>query len=242
MKPSRIALYEFMPYGAPELLEASQPNLTRAIATASGGVIAAFGFALALATWFAAHPGVRVVELPPVIDLFPAPIILEPPHAPNTRPIPPIARPVDGPVVPVHDDQVVPNTPIAPPSDAREGTREGVQGDPPIAPGGASVAPPTNEHPLLGEFVPFDEAPVLITSVTPVYPDMAREAGVDGFVQLRVLVGRDGRVKDVHIDRSVPMLDDAAVIAVRKWVFTPAFAGGRPVAVWVAVPVHFTLH
>ncbi len=58
-----------------------------------------------------------------------------------------------------------------------------------------------------------------------------------------VLVGRDGRVLDVRIDQghSVPMLDEAAVRAARQWVFTPAFANGKPVAVWVAVPFNFSL-
>jgi protein TonB len=61
-------------------------------------------------------------------------------------------------------------------------------------------------------------------------------------VTLRVLVGLDGRVKDVSVDRGSPLLDAAAIAAARQWVFTPALSNGRPVMVWVAIPVRFSLH
>jgi protein TonB len=40
----------------------------------------------------------------------------------------------------------------------------------------------------------------------------------------------------------VPVLDDAATKAVKQWVFKPALSNNKPVAVWVAVPVRFSLH
>jgi protein TonB len=46
----------------------------------------------------------------------------------------------------------------------------------------------------------------------------------------------------VIVERSASILDDAAVEAVRRWVFTPAIANGKPVKVWVGVPVRFVLH
>jgi TonB family protein len=42
--------------------------------------------------------------------------------------------------------------------------------------------------------------------------------------------------------KGIQMLDAAAVAAVRQWVFKPALSNNKPVAVWVAVPVRFTLH
>jgi len=59
-----------------------------------------------------------------------------------------------------------------------------------------------------------------------------------------VLVGRDGRVRDAVADprHSITMLDPAALEAARQWVFKPALANGKPVAVWVAVPFSFRLH
>ena len=56
---------------------------------------------------------------------------------------------------------------------------------------------------------------------------------------LHVLVGKDGRVKNVKVFRGVKGLDDAAVLAVKKWVFKPALSNNKPVAVWVEVPIDF---
>jgi protein TonB len=96
-----------------------------------------------------------------------------------------------------------------------------------------------DDLPSEGEFVYYEDAPAPVTQVQPTYPEMAREANVQGRVVLHVLVGKDGRVKNVKVIRSVTMLDQAAVEAVRKWVFKPALSNNKPVAVWVEVPVDF---
>jgi len=88
-----------------------------------------------------------------------------------------------------------------------------------------------------------EELPEAITKVPPQYPDEAREAKAQGMVQTQALVGEDGLVQDVRILSSPsPLLNPAAANAVRKWVFKPAMAFGKPVAVWVTIPVRFTLH
>jgi len=87
-----------------------------------------------------------------------------------------------------------------------------------------------------------EELPEVITKIPPEYPDLARSAGVDGVVQLQALVGKDGKVKDVKVMKGVEMLNDAAVKAVRQWIFKPALSNNKPVAVWVAVPVRFSLN
>jgi TonB family protein len=53
---------------------------------------------------------------------------------------------------------------------------------------------------------------------------------------------RDGTVGDTKVVKSVLGFDQAAIDAVRQWKFKPAMAKGKPVAVWVAVPVRFTVH
>ena len=93
--------------------------------------------------------------------------------------------------------------------------------------------------PLFGDQVYVEEPPEVITRVEPQYPELAREAGVSGTVKVQVLVGKDGRVKDACIVESIPMLDAAAVAAVRQWVFKPALSNGRPVALWVVLPIRF---
>jgi protein TonB len=65
---------------------------------------------------------------------------------------------------------------------------------------------------------------------------------MEGTVIVQALVGKDGRVKDTKVVKSVSVLDDAAVAAVKRWVFKPALSNNKPVAVWVAVPVKFSLN
>jgi protein TonB len=84
-------------------------------------------------------------------------------------------------------------------------------------------------------------APAKIADVAPVYPVIARAAGVQGTVLLQATIGLDGRVEDVQVLRSVPLLDEAAVTAVRQWRYTPTRLNGQPVAVVMTVTVGFRL-
>jgi protein TonB len=60
-------------------------------------------------------------------------------------------------------------------------------------------------------------------------------------VLLHVLVGQDGRVRTVSVIRGVTGLTEEAREALLRWTFRPATAYGRPVAVWVEIPVQFRL-
>lgn len=64
-------------------------------------------------------------------------------------------------------------------------------------------------------------SPRLLKDVKAVYPEEARLAKVNGIVQLEATIGTDGRVTDARVLRSVPMLDQAALDAVRQWEFAP---------------------
>lgn len=239
MSRPRVTLYEFVPYGAPELLEVRESYLNRALATASTGLVVLFAIAIAASAWFARHAGEGLVPGPVVITLAPPPTI-EPLPALPARPIAPrVSPPLAARPVPVPDASAPPEQLIASQDDLRQASPGDVRAD---AGGGVTLAPPADEAvPGVKDFVYYDEPPAVVTQVVPVYPDLAREAGVDGTVMLRVLVGKDGRVKDVHVDRSIALLDEAAVSAARQWVFTPALSNGHPVMVWVAVPVRFSL-
>jgi len=103
-------------------------------------------------------------------------------------------------------------------------------------------APPVSGDPKPGDYVYVEELPEAITRVPPNYPDEARRAGVQGIVMVQALVRRDGTVGDVKVTKSIPLLDQAAMESVRQWTFKPARAKGEPIAVWVAVPIKFTLH
>lgn len=91
-------------------------------------------------------------------------------------------------------------------------------------------------------YVEFVELPEAILKVPPSYPDSARQAGIEGTVRLQALVCYTGLIARTRIVASIPALDAAAEEAVRQWVFKPATADGRSIAVWVAIPVKFTLH
>ncbi|MBU1338525.1 MAG: M56 family metallopeptidase [Acidobacteria bacterium] len=81
--------------------------------------------------------------------------------------------------------------------------------------------------------------PKLIKMVEPVYPEEARTEGVKGVVILEVTTDIYGRVQRVKILRSIPLLDKAAIDAVRQWVYEPAVIDGKPRGVIVTITVNF---
>jgi protein TonB len=91
------------------------------------------------------------------------------------------------------------------------------------------------------DFVYFDIEPEVIRRIVPTYPDLARQAGIEGDVIVRVLIGKRGEVKAVEVERSSDLFDEAAVEAVRRWTFRPAIASGNPVAVWIRIPIAFRM-
>ncbi len=84
--------------------------------------------------------------------------------------------------------------------------------------------------------------PRLIKKVDPVYPEEARQAGVEGTVILEVATDVNGRVAAVKVLRSVPLLDQAAVEAVKQWVYEPVVIEGKPRPIVFTVTVSFKLH
>lgn len=74
------------------------------------------------------------------------------------------------------------------------------------------------------------------------YPELARRAGIQGKVYVRVLVGTDGKPKRYIVEHSDnELLTEAAVKAVMSMTFTPAIQNGQPIAVWVSIPIDFRL-
>ena len=83
--------------------------------------------------------------------------------------------------------------------------------------------------------------PVKTHHVDPVYPAMAQSARIQGIVIIEATISEDGRVINARLLRSVPLLDQAAIDAVRQWQFTPSMLNGAPVPVIMTVTVNFTL-
>ncbi len=84
------------------------------------------------------------------------------------------------------------------------------------------------------------KAPTKIKDVQPVYPAIAQSARVAGVVTIEATIGPDGKVIDAKVVRSIPLLDQAALDAVRQWEYTPTLLNGVPVAVLVTVTITFT--
>jgi protein TonB len=83
--------------------------------------------------------------------------------------------------------------------------------------------------------------PNKIKDVKPIYPTIAQTARVAGIVIIEATIGPAGTVLEARLLRSIPLLDAAAVEAVRQWEFTPTLLNGTPVAVVMTVTVNFTL-
>jgi periplasmic protein TonB len=83
--------------------------------------------------------------------------------------------------------------------------------------------------------------PLKVRDVQPVYPPMAQAARVQGIVIIEATLGADGRVMNAKVLRSVPLLDNAALDAVRQWEFTPTTLNGVAVPVVMTVTVSFVL-
>src|SRR5947209_6784709 len=81
----------------------------------------------------------------------------------------------------------------------------------------------------------------LVTKITPIYPPEAKAARVQGKVRLNVLISEEGRVLDVVLIDGEPVLAEAAIKAVRDWVYRPTLLNGEPIEVLTQVDVNFTL-
>ena len=85
-------------------------------------------------------------------------------------------------------------------------------------------------------------APALVSRVEPLHPRRAVSANVQGVVILEAVVDREGHVESVEVLRSIPLLDDAAIAALRQWRYSPLLLNGRPERFVLTVTVGFSLN
>ncbi|MFW6131491.1 MAG: energy transducer TonB [Candidatus Aminicenantaceae bacterium] len=83
--------------------------------------------------------------------------------------------------------------------------------------------------------------PKRIHWVKPVYPELARQAKIEGVVIIEATTDKYGRVNDVKVLKSIPLLDQAAKDAVWQWVYEPMVINGQPRGVIFTVTVRFNL-
>jgi periplasmic protein TonB len=223
--------------------------------------IAAHGAALAIAL---ALPVLRSGDLPtpigPTVRWEPAPAVAPPaplptpPPAPRVRSVAPsrdtrattltepvMPPPAPGPMVSMIEPDGLPAVEGPPPclvncdgADSRgvgDGLRIGHDG-----PGGSDGTGIATVRPG-GDIKP----PVRTVYVAPVYPEIARAARVSGIVVVECTIDPSGRVSDVRVLTGHPLLNPAAVEAVRQWRYTATRLNNVPVAVLMTVTVRFTV-
>ena len=190
---------------------------------------------------------IPAVALPDYIRVAPMP----PPPSVRLRPAPanPAAQPTDRTPSPAPTEAPSVIAPEVPPPGSEY---IGPAPDPfgPSAPLG-TIVDPSRAVPVQPPDVPrqagpvrmadLPVAPTKIVDARPIYPDVARSARVEGTIVIEAILDTAGRVTQARIVKSVPLLDQAALNAVRQWRYTPSTYAGHPVAVLMTVTIRFTL-
>lgn len=175
------------------------------------------------------------VELPPP----PVESIRQPRAAATSTPVP-------QPGIPTHaPDEILPEKPTFEPyvPGALE-TSSGISTPGALLGGPVIAVPPPPEPPKVQGPVKVADLPVpphKTVDVRPIYPDIARAARVQGLVVMEAVLDPSGRITQLRVIRSVPMLDEAAMDAVRQWRYTPTMYYGKPVSVLMTITINFTL-
>jgi periplasmic protein TonB len=209
----------------------------------------------ALTTEALPDPPVRTVDLVPVIvpvQVPPPPSVTPPrPAGGGARRTGPVVttrrmeavpqRVPDLPPAPDHDEPFTPDEPdnnvgfcVGNCSSTQTGGEDTGGG----GAGGSDVGPGTGPVRVTS----LMKAPTKIRDVRPVYPALAQQARVQGTVVIECIISTDGRVEQVQVVSGHPLLQPAALDAVRQWRYTPTLLGGVPVSVIMTVTVNFILH
>ena len=191
-----------------------------------------------------------LLPTPPAVLAFVAPMSTPappPPPPPRTaaaaRAVASVPNPAAAPVA--APAEIRPETGLEP---SAAGTPGGVEGGIPGGVAGAGIValpdappppPPPPAEPLRigGNIRP----PTKLRDVPPVYPRIAIQARVQGVVIVEADISPEGKVIDARILRSIRLLDEAALDAVRQWEYTPTLLNGIPRAVVMVVTVNFFL-
>jgi protein TonB len=110
---------------------------------------------------------------------------------------------------------------------------------PPPPPAPPRVAEPTVTKPL--SVSGGVQNARLIRKIVPPYPALARQARISGTVRLIGIIGKDGTIRNLQLVSGHPLLIEAALQAVRQWIYQPTLLTGQPVEVIAPIDVIFTL-
>jgi protein TonB len=165
--------------------------------------------------------------------------------APSVSAAAPTAKPSVGIPVPVPDAEVSPEQNVASQQEMAVGGPVG-EG---VGTGGSVIEQDVNVENIEEDeapppdFVPFEKEPQVIKRIEPVYPELARKAGLEGTVWVKLWVDKEGKVKDVVILKSASeIFNQPAIDAAKQWIFTPAMMKTGPVSVWISLSFNFKLN
>lgn len=241
---SELVLSIGFPYGAPDLKRAYRKNLANAlllgIALAYSLVGCYWGSFYFLKDGTFSAPLIKMkieyinLGLPPSLSGT---------NAPSISVATPAAKPDVGTSVPVPDAEVSPEQIFA---TQKEMNPAGEPGDESAGVGGGEMiveAPiQIQEDGPPPKIVFFQKAPVIIKRVQPVYPEIARKAGIEGTVWVELWITKEGKVKKAVVVKSASeIFNQPTLDAAMQFVFTPAMMQNGPVAVWVTMPFHYRL-
>ena len=102
-----------------------------------------------------------------------------------------------------------------------------------------AAQPPTPGRPL--RVSAGVAAGMAISQPTPVYPDEAKAAHVQGVVVLHALISKEGEIEDLQVISGPPLLVESAIDAVKQWKYRPYLLNGEPTEMETTINVHYTL-
>lgn len=196
-------------------------------------------------------PAMRELWVPALAVALPPPPPPPPAAAPAAQRSEPVERfaPVTTPVEMRVDES--PSHPASAASETGSGSADGQIGgqDGGVRDGiiGSLVRDPVIEHQPAPRVLPVRpgggvSTPVNLLRVEPTYPELAKKIGAQGLVVIECVIATDGSVRDPKVVRGAhPLLDKAALEAVRQWKFAPGRMGERPVDVLFNLTVRFEL-
>lgn len=254
MEQLTLSVGEIPSYGAGELKRHYQKHLKRAFVIAVAAHVLALGAIVTTQKILERPRKMVTLRVVKYSDLGPPPSLSNQQAAPQISVSQPVARPTVGIPEPVPDAEVSEQQTIATQTEMSqmaapvlgEGAGgEGVQvlAEPPKA---DTIVVQQEEEvlPAQGEFVPHEEEPVEVSfSIPPSdYPEIAKQAGIEGEVFLQILIDKTGKVRDVRVLKSsFKAFEEVASRAAWRSVWKPAIQNTTPVAVWVTKPVRFRL-
>ncbi len=156
-----------------------------------------------------------------------------------------VSRPTVGIPVPVPDAEVSPEATIPTQTEMSQITGPVTEQGAGAGGGGIQIEAPVveEEMPDINAFIPVEKEPQVVRRVKPEYPEIARRAGIEGVVWVKILVDKEGKPRKAVVIKSEAgdVLNEAAVKAAMEFLFTPALMNQGPVSCWVVIPFRFQL-